>query len=275
MSGSTLHSQPSTLHSQPSDLHSQPSDLRAQVAAPFELEQPLRVVDWAARSVRGARRRANEDAILVAPSLFAVADGVGGHAGGHVAATLALDSLRRSLPAEPADPRVALSASLTKANAVVRSSANSESTKGMLTTAVLAQVTQRTLTVAHVGDSRAYLWRAGSLRRLTADHSLVAALVERGHVSADAARQHPLRALIVRALGLNETVRPDVTSLASLENDLLLLCSDGLSDALDDSALHRALATEGEAGHLVALLVEEAVGRGGGDDISLVAARLG
>lgn len=257
-----------------SSLHLHPSELPARILA-TQLRQPLRVVDWAARSLRGARRTVNEDAILVAPSLLAVADGVGGHAAGHVAAALALDSLRQSLPAEPADPRVALSTSLSEANAAVRSGADGKGTKGMLTTAVLAQVTHRTLTVAHVGDSRAYLWRAGSLRRLTVDHSLVAALVERGSISADVARQHPLRSLIVRALGLDETVRPDVTSVTSSEDDLLLLCSDGLSDALDDHALHRVLEVEADAGQLVALLVEEAASRGGGDDISLIAARLG
>jgi protein phosphatase len=107
------------------------------------------------------------------------------------------------------------------------------------------------------------------------DHSLVAALVERGHVSSDAARQHPLRSLIVRALGLDETVRPDVTSLALSSKDVLLLCSDGLSDALDDLALHRVLDTEEDVGQLVPLLVGEAAAGGSGDDISVIAARLG
>jgi len=251
------------------------SQMLAHTTAPDDAAQPLRVVDWAARSLRGARRRVNEDAILVAPALLGVADGVGGHPAGHVASALTLDSVRRSLPAEPAEPGEALSASLAEANAAVRSGAARDWTKGMLTTAVLAQVTHGTLTVAHVGDSRAYLWRAVTLRRLTVDHSLVAALVERGHVSSDAARQHPLRSLIVRALGLDETVRPDVTSLALSSKDVLLLCSDGLSDALDDLALHRVLDTEEDVGQLVPLLVGEAAAGGSGDDISVIAARLG
>jgi protein phosphatase len=145
----------------------------------------------------------------------------------------------------------------------------------MATTVVAAHIGATGVTVAHVGDSRAYLWRAGGLTRLTADHSLLGALTQEGRLDAGAAQRHPLRSVIVRALGLSADVRPDIRTSAVHDGDVLLLCSDGLSGPLGDRRLGRLLAGSTDLGLLVERLAFAALRAGGRDDISVVVARLG
>lgn len=138
-----------------------------------------------------------------------------------------------------------------------------------------ALVGRATLTVAHVGDSRAYLLRDGGLTQLTEDHSLVSAFLANGTLDAAAARRHLMRSVIVRAVGLDASVRPDILTIPARTDDLLLLCSDGLSDVLEGSAFDRLVRAEPDLGRLVDQLVAAARERGAGDDVTVVAALLG
>lgn len=243
-------------------------------AAPQPIADAPRFVAVAARSARGPRRGENQDSMLVAGSLLAIADGVGGNAGGSQAAHLALSVLRTSVPAAPEAPEETLRRALTEANRAVRVLATGD-LAGMACTAVVAICHPAGLALAHAGDSRAYLWRAGTLERLTHDHSLVA-MLERDHAitRADATR-HPLRSLIVRAIGLDDAIAPEIRSIMLQRDDLLLLCSDGISDPLGDDGIAAALATTHDPDRVVDLLVRKARAGGGGDDMTLIAARVG
>jgi protein phosphatase len=236
-----------------------------------EQSRAPRLVACAAWSARGSHRETNEDAVLLAPPVLVVADGVGGRPGGEQASSLAVDVLRRSLPAAPPDAPAALRAALAEANAAVRAARPPR----MATTVVAAHIGAAGITVGHVGDSRAYLYRAGRLTRLSADHSLVATMMEDGRLDADAARRHPLRSVIVRALGLHADVRADVSVTPAHDGDLLLLCSDGLTGALDDARLARLLVGAEDLGLLLERLAVAARRAGSGDDVSVLAARLG
>ena len=237
-----------------------------------ELAQPLRVIACAARTDTGTRRRVNEDALLVAPPLLAVADGVGGRPAGEAASALALDVLRREV--RPRAGEHELAAALRTANGAIRAAGHEISRTGMATTVVLALVGAGGIAVAHVG-SRAYLVSDGRLTQLTVDHSLVSALVAVGGLSAADARRHPLSPVIVRALGLGGDVAPDIASHPARPGDLLLLCSDGLSDGLASAAIERSAAGTTDVDRLVTDLAAAARAGGSGDDITVIAARLG
>lgn len=235
----------------------------------------LRMVACAARSARGTRREQNEDAVLLAAPLLAVADGVGGHEGGGDASALTVAALRRAVPdGDPADPEAALLDALDAANAAVRSVATERGLDGMASTVVAALLTPQGVTIAHAGDSRAYLLHDGALERLTDDHSLVAVLEAREEITAEQARRHPMRSMIVRAIGLDDELRAEVDTIPVVPGDVLLLCSDGLSDPLTDDDIADVLRTTDDpdvAADLLVALARET----GGDDTTVVVAQLG
>jgi len=233
-----------------------------------------RIAACAARSARGVRRENNEDAILVAGTLLAVADGVGGHEGGEDASALTVAALRQTFPAEPDDPQAAFGAALGTANTMVRAAAQRRGLDAMASTIVAAHVSDHGLTVAHAGDSRAYLWHDGDLERLTHDHSLVAELREREEITAEQARRHPLRSMILRAVGIADELRPTITTVPAAPGDVLILCSDGVSDPLGDAGIARALGETRDPERLADLLVFRAR-ETSGDDTSVVVALLG
>lgn len=241
-----------------------------------ELAASLRVVACAAATDRGTRRTVNEDAMLVAAPLPAVADGVGGQRAGEDASALALDVLRREVCAQTDDPEHELRRALLRANDAVRVAAGVGDGEAMATTVVAALVGSAMLTVAHVGDSRAYLLRDGCAEQITTDHSLVATLVADGTVDAATAPTHPMRAVILRAVGLDDAVAADVTTAPAQRDDIVVLCSDGLSDAVSADEIERlARIDEGDLDHLVEQLADAARDAGSGDDVTVVAARLG
>ena len=213
--------------------------------------------------------------MLVAAPLLAVADGVGGHHAGEEASALALDVLRREVRAFVADPEHELLRGLDHANDAVHRAAAGGSRCGMATTVVATLLGHRTLTVAHVGDSRAYLLRENALTQLTDDHSLVSALIADGTLDGEAARSHPMRSVILRAVGMDSEVQPQVRTIPVRQDDVVLLCSDGLSDALAPPALDRIVCSERDLDPLVERLADAARAAGSGDDITVVAARLG
>ncbi|MGH2681011.1 MAG: Stp1/IreP family PP2C-type Ser/Thr phosphatase [Actinomycetota bacterium] len=215
----------------------------------------------------GRVRERNEDAILVEPPLFVVADGMGGHRGGQVASQVALERLEELA----GEGRGSLSDHVRGANrAVWDRSVEDERLSGMGTTLTAAQVDGSSVVLAHVGDSRAYLLRDGSLRQLTADHTLVARMVKSGEITEDEADVHPHKNVLTRALGTDEQVEVDEESIALLDGDRLLLCSDGLTGMVTEDQIQAILENSEQPQQAADRLVKAANRAGGIDNISVV-----
>ena len=217
----------------------------------------------------GLTRPANEDAILLEPPLYVVADGMGGHRAGEVASRVAIEELLANAPRR-VDVK-ALARAVRAANrAVIAGAENSRTRAGMGTTLTAAMVDGTHVAIAHVGDSRAYLLHAGALRRITEDHSMVAALVRDGTITEEDARFHPQRSVITRALGSDQNMVADTYELDAAAGDRLLLCTDGLTGMLPDDYIAEILVSERDPASAVAKLVEAANRAGGYDNISVV-----
>jgi protein phosphatase len=217
----------------------------------------------------GQVREGNEDGYLIdeAMGLVALADGMGGHLGGEVASATALEALRAGVTS--GNP---LRESIEEANrAVYAKSLTDPSLHGMGTTLTAGTlVSGGTLLIGHVGDSRAYLFRDGELRRLTTDHSHVEELVRDGKITEDEAAVHPMRSVITRALGIDERVDVDVYPVELAPGDLVVLCSDGLTDMVHEDAIASELRRESDAKRAATRLVDTANRAGGVDNITVV-----
>jgi serine/threonine protein phosphatase PrpC len=216
---------------------------------------------------RGSVRAVNEDSVLAEAPVFAVADGMGGHALGDRASAAAVTALREVLPRGRAATPTEVREAVRRANIDVRA-VGGDSVAGT-TLAAVVLVEPSAWMVVHVGDSRVYGWDGRVLRRLTIDHSLVQELQDAGLIDADQAERHPDRNVVTRALGPHETALPDARVLdLRLPGDApaLLLCSDGLSRELDDATIAGLLAQGADADALVAAAVEA----GGHDNVSAV-----
>ncbi len=228
----------------------------------------MRLVYGAATDV-GRVREGNEDGYLIdeAMGLVALADGMGGHLGGEVASATALEALRAGVTS--GNP---LRESIEEANrAVYAKSLTDPSLHGMGTTLTAGTlVSGGTLLIGHVGDSRAYLFRDGDLRRLTTDHSHVEELVRDGKITEDEAAVHPMRSVITRALGIDESVDVDVYPVELAPGDLVVLCSDGLTDMVHEDAIAAELRRESDATRAATRLVDTANRAGGVDNITVV-----
>ena len=231
------------------------------------------------RTDRGRLRERNEDSVAVDTALgvAVVADGMGGLHHGHLASQEAvaavLDYLRKAK--SPVDD-AALEAALAVANERVWASSRVAASV-MGTTAVVLAMDHGLGRIAHVGDSRAYLYHDGRLRQLTRDHSMVQEMVDRGLIGAETARRSPSRNVITRALGLEAAFEPDVAEVALAPGDLVLLCSDGLWDMLEDGRIAALLAPAAAGRQPLArcadVLVEAANEAGGLDNITVALAR--
>ena len=214
----------------------------------------------------GRKRRHNEDAYVIEPPLFAVADGMGGAKAGEVASGLAAAALKEGgADGESAEERV--TALIQEANSRVFRRANEDrDASGMGTTMTVALVEADRVVFGHVGDSRAYLIRDGQIEQLTDDHSLVAELVRSGRLTPEEAEAHPQRSVITRAVGTEADVDVDTFSIHPASGDLFLICSDGLTDMVDDQTIIRAI--EGHRSNLdeAAKALVAAANRGGGED---------
>ena len=241
---------------------------------------------WAARTDPGLRRSQNEDFFCARPELglYVVADGMGGHAGGEVASSIAVEAIvsvietTASLGPQDTWPipfdtsvgrdRNRLRAGFDLANRRIADRVSEVATlRGMATTAVAVILTENTTTLAHVGDSRAYLLRTDELNRLTRDHSWVEEQVQAGMLSESAAREHPWRNIVTRALSGGEAVDVEVVELELHNGERLLLCSDGLSSVLTDPTIRDVVSgRDGQAAcdELVRLVNE----RGGPDNVT-------
>jgi PPM family protein phosphatase len=225
------------------------------------------------RSDVGRVRPGNEDALLIGSTVFAVADGMGGHRAGEVASAAALEplGLLDGRPfGDPARAVAALTEAVTAANAdVVLRSRTDPDLEGMGTTLTAVLIEGSDAHLVHVGDSRAYLARNGRLTQLTADHTLVQALIDEGRLRPDQVATHPHRSVITRAVGVAAQVEVDGLHLQLEDGDVLLLCSDGLTGVVDDTTIARLLAEHGPH-DVVDALIEAANAAGGPDNITVV-----
>jgi PPM family protein phosphatase len=231
----------------------------------------VKLRETAGRTDPGRRRRRNEDAYVLAPPLFAVADGMGGAQAGEVAARLATAAFREYHEADDLAGEERLAAIIQEANRRIFERARVDSeVSGMGTTVTAALLEEGRIVIGHVGDSRAYRLRGGRLEQLTDDHSLVADLVRGGRISPEEAETHPQRSVITRALGTDPEVDVDSLAVDAESGDLYLICSDGLTTMITDeeilAILERAKSLESAGKDLV----KAANRRGGEDNVTVV-----
>jgi PPM family protein phosphatase len=249
-------------------------------------------VEAFAQSDVGAVRKTNEDAYAIAPDLgfYLVADGMGGQAAGEVASSTAakeiLDFVRDSDAGEdrtwddPYDRSLShghnrLHVAFLRANAAIRLAAADDAAKqGMGTTAVAGLISGNTLEIAHIGDSRAYLWRDGKLTQLTQDHTWINEQVENGLLTPEEAKGHPYRNIITRALGASRNLHVDHLDQPLQDGDIVLFCTDGLSGMIEDEEIATILNLgEGDLEETTASLIRTANDKGGMDNITVLLIR--
>lgn len=236
----------------------------------------MNVAGYAGRTDTGRKRRRNEDAYVVAPPLFAVADGMGGAQAGEVASKLAAAALEDTDPGRLTGPERVASLIREANRRVHERSSTDPATSGMGTTMTVALVEAAGVVIGHVGDSRAYVVRDGSIEQLTEDHSLVNELLKSGRLSPSEADTHPQRSVITRAVGTDPEVDVDAFTVEARAGDVFLLCSDGLTDMVDDAGILDAVAENaGDLDRVTKTLVAAANRGGGEDNITVVAFAIG
>lgn len=245
--------------------------------------QRLAKIEAAAYTDPGRVRRANEDAYgyCLDAGFFVVCDGMGGAAAGEIASRLAVDTMiERMCSGVPSkDERTALADSIAAANRLVYARATKDpSLHGMGTTLVAALVADTHALIAHVGDSRCYLFRAGGLSRQTKDHSLVDEQVRLGQMTQDEADCSPLRNVITRAIGTQKAVAAEITGIDLVPDDLLLLCSDGLTRELSEDQISEMLSSaqsRGEDADTISRSLMDAANHAGGcDNITCIVVKI-
>ena len=226
----------------------------------------------------GNVRPHNEDSFYCSGTVFAVADGMGGHSAGEVASAIAVRCIEEADTA-PLAGAEAVAELVHTINAEIHNEANRDSTqRGMGTTLALAAVVAGDIpafVVANVGDSRTYLLRDGSLRQVSTDHSYVQELVDEGALTPGEARRHPLRNIVTRALGIDAAVDVDTWTIPAVQGDRLMLCSDGLVDEVDDDDILDVLSTATTPDDAAGRLVTAAKFAGGKDNITVVVIDVG
>ena len=229
------------------------------------------LTSFGSRTDIGCLRDHNEDSLVVTPPLFAVADGMGGHAAGEVASEIAVRVLSELAPEHPDGE--ALGRAIEEANrAVIQAAREGRGRQGMGTTMTAAMLEGERLVIAQVGDSRAYLLHQGKLQQLTRDHSLMADMIEAGQLTPEEARTHPQRSVITRALGSDAHLHPDIYEINVETGDRLLICSDGLSGMIFDDQIENTLRRVQDPQRCASQLVNEAIAAGGHDDGDVVVA---
>ncbi len=227
----------------------------------------------------GRKRKVNQDFVYSSerfvgplPNLFLVADGMGGHNAGDYASRLAVETIvERSSGSLETNPLRVLDEAVQSANGLVRQRAQeAPELQGMGTTVVAAVIDGRELYVANVGDSRLYIVNSGEIRQITKDHSWVEEMVRRGGIGKAEARNHPDKNIITRAVGAEETVRIDFFQVLLQEGDVILMCTDGLTNMLEDEEIRMTLDGARDIVEKAQGLVRAANERGGRDNISVV-----
>ncbi len=229
------------------------------------------LTSFGSRTDIGCLRDHNEDSLVVTPPLFAVADGMGGHAAGEVASEIAVRVLSELAPEHP--DVEALGRAIEEANrAVIQAAREGRGRQGMGTTMTAAMLEGERLVIAQVGDSRAYLLHQGKLQQLPRDHSLMADMIEAGQLTPEEARTHPQRSVITRALGSDAHLHPDIYEINVETGDRLLICSDGLSGMIFDDQIENTLRRVQDPQRCASQLVNEAIAAGGHDNVTVIVA---
>jgi len=242
-------------------------------ATPDFKERLMATLRTAGRTDIGQVRENNEDVIVSSDRLALVADRMGGHPGGEIAASVAAGVIPAVFTGQSEDE---LEAAVRAANWAIRDRAVGQSgLEGMGTTICAAGLlTSGNLALVNVGDSRAYLWHEGALSRLTKDHSVTADLIERGELREEEAAQHPYYGVLTRALGVGPDVEIDRRTTAVEKGDRVLLCSDGLFNELSGDEIGSAVEGARDPAAIVDALIERVNARGGRDNISVVVAEV-
>jgi PPM family protein phosphatase len=234
----------------------------------------LRVAEQYAGTDTGRQRRENEDSLLARAPLFVVADGMGGARAGEVASRLAVEIFARGI-GDAREPEAELANLVRDANARIYDRSHRHADQaGMGTTLTAMYVGASEVSVAHVGDSRAYRMRDGALRRLTEDHSLVDELIREGRLTPEEAVEHPQRSVITRALGPESAVDVDTLSFAGRAGDVYLLCSDGLTTMVGEDVLEELLSEHPRLRDAGEALISAANEAGGRDNITVLLVRV-
>lgn len=231
------------------------------------------MLQYAIRTHVGRVRANNEDSVFASPRMVAVADGVGGNAGGEVASRAVIDALSAMDKSRLTGPvESALCAAIASGNDAIGFIAGCRpQLTGMSTTLTAVALGDGRYAIANIGDSRTYLLREGRMAQLTRDDSYVQSLIDSGHITAETARRHPQRSLVLEALDGDERRTVTVSTADAFDGDRLLLCSDGLSDMVDDDALRDALVIASREA-CAERLVDMALAAGGRDNVSVVVA---
>ena len=232
----------------------------------------------AGRSDQGQCRTRNEDAFYIPTpggpqDMILVADGMGGHRGGDVASSTAVQVICQTVADYEQEPsaQAVVTIATGKANqAIYELAQQEEAFQGMGTTMTLGVLRDGVWTLGQVGDSRAYLFKKEGLVRITHDHSLVEEMVREGALTEQQAREHALRHIITRAVGIDPVLEVDFYTLSLAAGDRMLLCSDGLSDMVPEETLQDILRREESAQAAVEALIAEANRRGGRDNITAI-----
>ena len=235
--------------------------------------QGVLTIRYAVKTDVGLRRTGNEDAAYAGPRLLAVADGLGGHAGGEVASATVIDALRPLDTEVPAgDLLTALDDAVRRASTALGDIVEADpSLRGLGTTLTALLWSGSQLGLVHIGDSRAYLVRDGEVFQITHDHTMVQLLVDEGRITTEEVATHPQRSLLLRALG-DFTSEPDLQLREARPGDRYLLCSDGLHGVADADAIGRVLLTVTDPDRAAADLVALAIANGGPDNITVIIA---
>jgi len=226
----------------------------------------------------GERRRINQDYVFCSndaigklPNLFIVADGMGGHNAGDYASRYCVEFFKQKIEASENDsPIASIEAAISETNEALRSKAQEQTElEGMGTTLVIATIFDKEMYVANVGDSRLYVI-GKEIKQVTEDHSLVEAMVKTGELNRNEARIHPNKNIITRAIGANENVEPDFFEVNLEEGDTVLMCSDGLTNMLEDETIERIIRENENPEEAAETLVKCANQNGGKDNIAII-----
>ena len=228
----------------------------------------------------GMVRQVNQDYVYMTdnslgplPNLFVVADGMGGHQAGDYASKYTVEVLKRELEntSEQDVERALVSAIKTANREIIKKASEDPHLKGMGTTVVLATIVNQMMYFANVGDSRLYLIN-DKIRQLSKDHSLVEEMVRLGGIKAEEARNHPDKNIITRAIGVKENVEPDIYEYRLKKGDIILMCTDGLSNMVEDEDMFNIVKGSRDVVEAVQMLIEKANSNGGRDNIGVIVA---
>jgi serine/threonine protein phosphatase PrpC len=234
----------------------------------------IRAAESTYKTDTGRQRRDNEDSVFARAPVFVVADGMGGAQAGEVASQIAIEAFESGLDGS-GSPEERLAVRVREANRQIYDRSRTElGREGMGTTLTAAYLDDGSVAIAHVGDSRAYLFRDGKLERLTRDHSLVDELVRRGKLTEEQAAEHPQRSIITRALGPEPDVEVDTWTYPVRRDDVLLLCSDGLTSMISEEQIAQILGSAETLDEAADRLIREANEAGGRDNITVVLTRV-